>query len=163
MKRNKTIELITKHCVENFRLGIIYNSLKVKAAEFGMENLSKYMKMLSDDKLTIHKDLITDYLISVGNTLEIEVESKADAVIKSISTPEQLMNYVYESELKIRSEVNAIAASSIAESDFESFNFIQWFVKDGLKDFNEIEYIKNLFGLSNNLLQIDHDIKNILE
>lgn len=163
MKKNKTIEAIVEHYNDNLLLGTIYNSLKVQAAKFNCNNLSKYLKMLSDDKLTIHKDLITDYLISVGNDLDASISCYSQDYTKALNSPKEIIEFVYSKELEIRGKINKICELSLEEKDFESFNFIQWFVKDGLKDFNEIEYIKGLFELTDNMLEIDNNIKDILE
>lgn len=162
MKKNKTIELIISHYNENIELGVLYDSLSVLSSQLNCENLSKYLKELSNDKLTIHKDLISEYITSVGNELNSNISLDSKKQISKLKTAKNIIDFVYDQELKVRDTINNICNLALEEKDFESFNFIQWFVKDGLKDFNEIEYIKGLFDLSDNLLQIDNNIKNVI-
>lgn len=161
-KSKEIIDLLNKHYIKNLELGIFYNILNVKAQKFNMPNLSKYIKQLSDDKLTIHKDKITDYLSSIGADLDPSLIKNYSEELKQINSAKEIIEKIYYEENLIRQEVSEFASACIKDSDFESFEFIQWFIKDGLKDFGEIEYIDGLFKNTKDLVLIDMNIEKII-
>lgn len=162
-KSKKILDLLNEHYVKNLELGIFYNILNVKLQKMSMPNFAKYIKNLSDDKLTIHKDKITDYLSSVDGEISIWPTSKFLSEVDNLKSPLEIIKKVYLEENLIREDVTKFANECIKESDFESFNFIQWFVEDGLKDFGEIEYINGLFENSKDHLLIDMNIEKVIE
>lgn len=161
MKLNeKIIKKLNEHYLLNFRLGLQYLNYSQKVNKIGLINLSSYIKHLSDDKLTIHKDKIFNYLLSQDICIDCEVENnKCDVFNK----PEDIINEIIKLEENVRIKITELSELAINEKDYETFHFLTWFVNDGLKDFNEIKKIANLFNLSNDLLAIDQSIKEIIE
>lgn len=160
-KSQNVVKALSEHYFRNIELGIYYADLSLQANAMGMLSFSKYIKDLSDDKITIHKDLIINYLNSIGEDL-IAKEMKP-VEFKKFKNPKDLAKELLTLELEVRQEVNDIANIALKEVDFETFNFWQWFVKDGLKDYNEIEAINNAFTASNDLLLIDNSIEKLVK
>ncbi|WP_353289734.1 ferritin-like domain-containing protein [Ureaplasma ceti] len=160
MKKSElVVKTLSEHFFRNVQLGIYYVDLASQASSMGMVSFAKYIKSLSDDKITIHKDLIFKYLTSIdqeliGNCKEVE--------FKKFDNARQIAKELLEIERTIRSEVSEIAGICLKEDDFESFNFWQWFVKDGLKDFDEIQEINSAFDASEDLLLIDNTIDKLI-
>lgn len=154
--KKEIIEILSKHYFRNIELGIYYLDLAKQANDFGMENLSKYIIDLSNDKMVTHKNIIYNYFVEsnvdfVGNISPIN--------FTKFNNPKELVENICEIEKNIKNDIDKIADLMFETKDHVSYNFWQWFIKDFLKDFGEILYIKDLFSMSNDLLLIDHMIE----
>ncbi|MBU3830820.1 MAG: hypothetical protein H9897_01545 [Candidatus Ureaplasma intestinipullorum] len=154
--KKEIIEILSKHYFRNIELGIYYLDLAKQANDFGMVNLSKYIIDLSNDKMVTHKNIIYNYFVEsnvdfVGNISPIN--------FTKFNNPKELVENICEIEKNIKNDIDKIADLMFETKDHVSYNFWQWFIKDFLKDFGEILYIKDLFSMSNDLLLIDHMIE----
>ena len=157
-KSEKVNKALSEHYYLNLELGIYYMDLYHQANSMGMPVFADYIKELSDDKITIHKDLISKYMADVDQKIVGNIKS---IQFKTFNTPKEIAEELYKIETDVRREVNDIADLTISEKDYEAFNFWQWFVKDGLKDYGEIVAIHDAFNTSNDLLLIDEVIRRI--
>ncbi len=154
--KKEIVEILSKHYFRNIELGIYYLDLAKQANDFGMVNLSKYIIDLSNDKMVTHKNIIYNYFVEsnvdfVGNISPIN--------FTKFNNPKELVENICEIEKNIKNDIDKIADLMFEAKDHVSYNFWQWFIKDFLKDFGEILYIKDLFSMSNDLLLIDHMIE----
>lgn len=154
--KKEIVEILSKHYFRNIELGIYYLDLAKQANDFGMVNLSKYIIDLSNDKMVTHKNIIYNYFVEsnvdfVGNISPIN--------FTKFNNPKELVENICEIEKNIKNDIDKIADLMFENKDHVSYNFWQWFIKDFLKDFGEILYIKDLFSMSNDLLLIDHMIE----
>ena len=154
--KKEIVEILSKHYFRNIELGIYYLDLAKQANDFGMVNLSKYIIELSNDKMVTHKNIIYNYFVEsnvdfVGNISPIN--------FTKFNNPKELVENICEIEKNIKNDIDKIADLMFETKDHVSYNFWQWFIKDFLKDFGEILYIKDLFSMSKDLLLIDHMIE----
>ena len=154
--KKEIVEILSKHYFRNIELGIYYLDLAKQANDFGMINLSKYIIELSNDKMVTHKNIIYNYFVEsnvdfVGNISPIN--------FVKFNNPKELVENICEIEKNIKNDIDKIADLMFENKDHVSYNFWQWFIKDFLKDFGEILYIKDLFSMSKDLLLIDHMIE----
>lgn len=92
--------------------------------------------------------------------LKTELSVSIDLLPKD---PKALILDVYNHENKVRDHVKDIAKLSLAENDYETFYFLQWYIRDGLKDLTEVDDVVKLFDSSNDKLQIEKAIKEMVE
>ena len=157
--KKEIIQVLSNHYFKNIELGVYYLDLAKQANDFGMVNLSKYIINLSNDKMVTHKNLIYNYFLESGEDL---VGNLSQISFKKFENPKQLVENICFIEEEIKKDVNLIADKILELKAHETYNFWQWFIKDVLKDFGEILYIKDLFSMSNDMLLIDHMIeKNV--
>lgn len=157
--KKEIIQVLSNHYFKNIELGVYYLDLAKQANDFGMVNLSKYIINLSNDKMVTHKNLIYNYFLESGEDL---VGNLSQINFKKFENPKQLVENICFIEEEIKKDVNLIADKLLEQKAHEAYNFWQWFIKDVLKDFGEILYIKDLFSMSNDMLLIDHMIeKNV--
>ncbi|MDE6289157.1 MAG: hypothetical protein K2L64_00155 [Ureaplasma sp.] len=162
MKSKKIEELLNNHFKTNISLGTLYTKFFFEVSNTPLCNLAKYIKDLAGDKLGIHKDKIVDYMISSGYKLE-KLSNIESYNFKEGMSAKEIVAEMIKHEKSVIEEVNKFAEIALSEKDYQSFEFIQWFVKDGLKDFNEVLFISELFEQSSDLLLIDQKIESILE
>ncbi len=157
--KKEIIQVLSNHYFKNIELGVYYLDLAKQANDFGMVNLSKYIINLSNDKMVTHKNLIYNYFLESGENL---VGNLSQINFKKFENPKQIVENICFIEEEIKKDVNLIADKILEQKEHETYNFWQWFIKDVLKDFGEILYIKDLFSMSNDMLLIDHMIeKNV--
>lgn len=154
------ITALSKHYFKNIELGVYYLDLAKQANDFGMINLSKYIIELSNDKMVTHKNIIYNYFLESGEDL---VGNLSEIKFKKFKSAKQIVENICEIEEEIKKDVNKIADILLDSKSHEAYNFWQWFIKDVLKDFGEILYIKDLFTMSNDTLLIDHMICKALK
>lgn len=160
-KSNKINDALNQHYKLNIELGLIYaHYAHVADDEFDMPYLGKFIQHLSEDKLGVHKEYIADYFRRNGMKLKTDVSVS----VQSIPTDAKaLIKEVYSRENEVRDHVKSIAKLALAENDYESFYFIQWYVRDGLKDLTEVDDVVKFFANSNDKLQIEKAIKTMVE
>lgn len=160
-KSNKINDALNQHYRLNIELGVIYaHYAHVADDEFDMPYLGKFIQHLSEDKLGVHKEYISDYFKRNGMKLKTELSVSIDLLPKD---PKALILDVYNHENKVRDHVKDIAKLSLAENDYETFYFLQWYIRDGLKDLTEVDDVVKLFDSSNDKLQIEKAIKEMVE
>ena len=157
-KSEKINKALSDHYYMNLELGIYYMDLYHQVNSMGMPVFAEYIKELSDDKITIHKDLISKYMADVDQPI---VGNIKPIQFKKFNSPKEINDELFRIETDIRKEVNRIADLTITEKDYEAFTFWKWFVKDGLKDYGEIVAINDAFNTSSDLLLIDEVIRRI--
>ncbi|HUH74650.1 MAG TPA: ferritin [Chitinophagales bacterium] len=71
----------------------------------------------------------------------------------------------YENEIEVSESINQIAALSLKEADFTTYNFIQWYINEQLEEENLYRSILDKFKLvgdeGNNLYLIDAEIEKL--
>lgn len=157
-KSPKIIKELNDHYNLNFQLGIEYLALSQKMFKIGMLNLADYIKTLAEDKLTTHKDKLFYYLIDQ----DINIENNFRTFDSSkFQKPLDVVEHILEQEGMVKEKILEISKLSLKEDDHESFHFLTWFVNDGVKDYNEVKNIRNLFNLTDDILSIDQAIKEL--
>ncbi len=158
--KKEIIKSLSTHYFKNIELGVYYLDLAKQANDFGMANLSKFIIDLSNDKIVTHKDIIYNYFLNAGIDL---IGNISEVKFKKFKTIKDLVNNICDIEEEIKNDVNKIADQMLDCKDHESYNFWQWFIKDIMKDYGEILYIRDILSMSSDLLLIDHMIEKNLK
>ncbi|MEG2198517.1 MAG: ferritin-like domain-containing protein [Malacoplasma sp.] len=123
--------------------------------KLGYVHVAKFVKNLADDKLEAHLSRIYDYFISISNEIIINEYAIPKKHAGDLSAKELIKNML-NNELELRNIINNLADFLLTKKDYESFEFIQWFVKDSIKDINDVSDVLNYFESPNsNLLSIE--------
>lgn len=164
MKRSqKILDELYKHYNMNVSLGILYAQAHLLAKEFKMPYFAEYIKELSDDKITIHKDLILKHLDRIQETKPFAFNFDDLGHIDEFKTPQALAKWILEIEMLVRDRVAVAARVFLDEGDFETYEFWTWYINDGLKDYGQIVAINDFFSLSDELLEVDRAIHKMLK
>lgn len=159
-KSTAIINGLNEHYFLNFYLGIQYLTISQKFYQMSMKNTANYIKTLAEDKLTIHKDKIFNYLINQNININGQVEQITNY---NFDNPKQAIKFILEQEENVRISLNKLSQESLNENDHETFHFLTWFINDGTKDYSEVKSIYNLFSLTDDLLSIDQSVKELIE
>ena len=161
VKSQKVIDVLNTHYNLNLELGSIYAQYAhIADDQFSMPFLAKFIADLSNDKLGVHKNLISEY----ARKVEIPLHTKfsVDVNVKP-ANPKELIKHILDTELKVRKHVANMAKVCLEENDFETFSFVKWFVDDGIKDFDDVRTIHDFFENATNNLQVEYAIRKYLK
>ncbi len=159
MKKSPVISsALNEHYNLNFQLGIEYLSLSQQVYNIGMQNLANYIKKLAEDKLTIHKDKLFNYLVNQNIAIDGKIQT---STCKTYAKPVEMVKHILDHEENVKEKILELSNLSLKENDHETFHFLTWFVNDGVKDYGEVKNIYNLFSLSDDILAIDQSVKDL--
>lgn len=119
--------------------------------KIGVNNIADFVKKLANDKTQAHITRTYDFLIFFKESLEINLTKIKTDISKTIDKEKSIrknviliLNEILKNELKNREYVNELAEFALNSKDYETFEFIQWFVKDYVKDIKELEKLIEL-------------------
>jgi len=103
-----------------------YLQMAAWAEKEGLEGAAKFFRIHSQEE-EAHRDRIFDYLNECGQ----------EVILGALPAPKhdydnllEVVQAAYEHEKKVTAMIKNIAEKSFAEQDFQTFNFIQWFVAE---------------------------------
>lgn len=159
-KDKKMFELLNIHYNLEQAAANMYTGIATRAQKEGYDNLSKFFAKLSHDKVSAHLTRIYDYFNSVDQIITINQYSipkhTTDTDVK------EMVKEALNNELQIRKHVTYLVEYALSIKDFESYEFLQWFVKDAIKDTKDVDDINTFFELGTSPLQIERAISNKL-
>lgn len=161
-------DALSKHFFHLAKLGIYYAYLAQQAYINGVDEIGDYIRYLSNDKLGVHKDMISDYLREVSVGLNHEVKTLDDIEYATFdprgdrfANAKKIVTIVRDLEIDDEKRVNEAASLIWKAEDHATYSFFSWYTVDALKDLNEIQSILDDFDMSKDLLTIDKRVKRI--
>ncbi|MCV3734215.1 ferritin-like domain-containing protein [Ureaplasma miroungigenitalium] len=163
IKTKEVVSVLNKHYNVNFKLGLEYAQLAyLVETKFKMPHAGKFLMNLSVDKTGIHKDKMLAYFVNADVPLTSDIAFEAnDSQFKTVL---DVFQAVLKNEQAVRVELQEAAAATLKANDYESFEFLQWFIKDGVKDSSEVAAVIDIIescGANNSLA--DHLISEVEE
>ncbi len=157
----KVVSALLTHYHKQFSLAILYDQLASIINNHGYTFLAQWVRELANDKVHTHREIFLDYFdkanITINGTPKLIAITDNDT-----SSALAMIKLIYNIENNIRVEINNLADLCIAQHDYEDFNFLQWYVADGLKDFGEIEQILYVLEKGNNPITEDLAVSKYL-
>jgi len=103
------------------------------AAYFGLKNLDKWADIFHKQSLEErgHALKIVQFLVDVDAQEEIPALAAASVTYKSAL---DVVKAALANEQKVTAQFQAMAKAAIAESDFTSFQFLQWFIEEQVEE-----------------------------
>ncbi len=158
----KVVSALLEHYHKQFSLAILYDQLSTVVNDRGYTFLAKWVQELANDKVHTHRQIFLDYFDKAGIVITgtPKLFATNDSDFASVLS---ILKLVYTIEKNIRVEINELADLCLIQKDHEDFNFLQWYVADGLKDFGEIEQVVRILELGNNPINEDLAIAKYLD
>ena len=114
---------MSRHLFHVKELGTFYLFLAQQAQKMGMLNFSDYIKDLSDDKSSTHKNLIYGYLNKLDILLDPKVEKDEKMPLITLDSPQAIIDTLYETEENDRARVEEFADLCFDLKDHETYSF----------------------------------------
>ena len=121
-------------------------------------NIASILDDLSKDKYDIHLTKISEYLEKIGSDIQLVDIDFKKLDLNDLSAKEAaLLIYetIIDNEEQTREKILEIADFALDCYDHESYEFIQWFVKDSLKDINELKSVYDYINECESLMQVE--------
>lgn len=143
-KDKKMVDLINQHySLEQFASNV-YNYFSSIANKNGYTNIAKFMHTLANDKVKAHMPRVYKYILDLNEELKITQNIDFPS-ISSTNDIGELLRKMSLLEFEIRKNVQAIVEYALSVKDYETFDFIQWFINDCIKDINDLNRFVDLF------------------
>ena len=139
-KDEKMIELINTHYNLELCSHNMYIELASRLHLMGHLYASEFLKKLAKDKIGPHMDRIYGYFTSLDLQITVNQHSLPKEAIDSYDISE-IFKAVLDNEILLRKHVKYLVNFALSVKDYESFEFLQWFVKDAIKDINDVKDI----------------------
>lgn len=161
-KEPKIMELINNHYNLELAAANMYTNFASRASKLGFKYTAQFFKKMASDKIEAHLTRIYDYLTSLEEEVKITQFSIPKENTKD--SVKELVKEALEYEKYLRKHVHYVTEQILAAKDYESFEFIQWYIKDAIKDINDVNQVLSIFEApSANCLSIENAVRKILK
>ena len=156
MKISKSIEsIINKQINHEMVSAYIYLAMSAWFETTPFKGFAKWMNEQNKEE-TVHAMKFYSYLINRGGVVDLDVIQKPKAAYR---TPLEAFQVAFAHEQKITSSIHQIYAMAEAERDYETLEFLSWFLKEQVEEEKTVEDILALLHLAGDhpgaLMQID--------
>jgi ferritin len=109
----------------------------------GFAGSAAFLRGHAAEELT-HMYKLFDYVLETGAPAQL---GAVDAPPADFASLEAVFKMTYEHELKITQSINDVVASALAEHDFSTFQFLQWYVAEQHEEERLFKGILDKIGL----------------
>ncbi len=137
----------------------LYLAMASWAENNGLSGVAQWLYVQADEE-RIHMLKFIKYMNERGGKATVPAFAKPPSDYKNV---EQLFNDVLHHEEYITSSINEIVALTLDEKDFNTHNFLQWFVMEQVEEEASVRNILDKIRLvgNNNMYQFDRDIMSM--
>lgn len=159
MLKKKVEDLCNRQVEREGYSSNLYLSMASWAEVNGFKGVSDWLYAQADEE-RIHFLKFIKYINERGGNAVIPSLKKPAASFKSV---EELFNEVLKHEEFITASINEIVAVSLDEKDFNTQNFLQWFITEQVEEEASVRTIIDKLRLvgKNNMYQFDRDIMSL--
>jgi len=124
------------------------------ALYFERQSLTRWGKLFRDQSTEEagHATKISDFLIDVGVPFELPALKAATTRYESAVKAAQT---ALEAERRVSEQFAAMSKAALAESDYSSHQFLQWFVEEQVEEERKIQSLIDLIDSGINLFQAE--------
>ena len=126
MLSNAIVERLNKQITLEQYSSNLYLQMSAWCDYKGYVGSAAFLREHAGEELT-HMHKLFDYVSETGALATIGALKAPPAKFKSLA---EVFTMTYEHELGITKSINALVASALAEQDFSTFQFLQWYVSE---------------------------------
>jgi ferritin len=137
----------------------LYLAMAVWAETNGFKGVAGWMYAQADEE-RLHMLKFIKYINERGGKSVIPALKQPDADYKDVET---VFKEVLKHEEFVTASINEIVALTLAEKDFNTHNFLQWFVMEQVEEEASVQTIIDKVRLvgKNNLYEFDRDVLSL--
>jgi ferritin len=157
---NKKIEDICNRQIEREAFSSnLYLAMAVWSETNGYAGVAGWLYAQAEEE-KLHMLKFIKYINERGGKSVIPAIKKPVSTFKSV---EDLFNEVLKHEEFVTASINEIVALTLTEKDFNTHNFLQWFVMEQVEEEASVKNILDKVRLvgKNNMYQFDRDIMGL--
>ncbi len=156
----KTIEDLCNRQVEREGFSSsLYLAMASWAEVNGFAGVAEWLYVQSDEE-RMHMLKFIRYINEREGKAVVSAFKKPETEFKTV---EALFREVLKHEQFVTASINEIVALTLEEKDYNTYNFLQWFVNEQIEEENSARVILDKLRLvgENNLYQFDRDIMSL--
>ena len=159
MLKKKVEDLCNRQVEREGYSSNLYLAMASWAEINGLKGVSDWLYAQAEEE-RIHFLKFIKYINERGGNALIPAFKKPPVAFKNV---EELFNEVLKHEEFITASINEIVALTLDEKDFNTQNFLQWFVTEQVEEEASVRTIidKLRLGGKNNMYQFDRDIMSL--
>ena len=119
-------QLLNRQVTEEQIAAYKYLQMAAWAEKEGLEGAAKFFRIHSQEEEG-HRDRLFDYLNECGQAVTLDT---IPAPKHDYANLMEVVEAAYDHEKAVTRMIKTIAEKSFAEQDFQTFNFIQWFIAE---------------------------------
>jgi ferritin len=157
---NKKVEDICNRQVEREAYSSnLYIAMASWAETNGFSGVAEWLYIQADEE-RLHMLKFIKYINERGGKAVMPALKKPATEFKGV---EEMFNEVLKHEQFVTASINEIVELTLAEKDFNTHNFLQWFVMEQVEEEASAKLIldKIKLGGKNNMYQFDRDIVSL--
>ncbi|MDP8161994.1 non-heme ferritin [Pasteurella skyensis] len=162
MLSNKIITMLNEQVNLEFYSSNLYLQMSAWCANKGYEGAAAFLREHATEEMVHMRKLFT-YLNETGAYTKI---AEIEAPQSEFSSLKEVLELTFEHEKLITKKINELVEVTLAEKDFASFNFLQWYVSEQHEEetlFGGILDKLNLLGQdSKGLYYIDKELAKLV-
>lgn len=139
----------------------LYLQMSSWCIQHGLDGCGKFFRQHADEE-KMHMQKLFDYVNETGSYAVIGAIKNARSDFDSVI---EIFEETYSHEKFITNQINSLVSIAFAESDFSTFNFLQWYVAEQHEEeqlFKAILDKVELIGMTGNgLFFIDKEIEQM--
>ncbi|GIZ07795.1 ferritin [Flavobacterium sp. UMI-01] len=139
----------------------IYLSMASWAETHGLEGVSKFMYMQSDEE-RLHMLKIVKFINERGGHAQV---SELKAPKTTYDTFQEMFEVLYQHEIFVSESINDLVHLSFSEKDYATHNFLQWYVAEQVEEEAQAKSILDKINLigddKGGLYLFDRDIQQL--
>jgi len=159
MLKKKIEDICNKQIEKEGYSSSLYISMASWAETSGFSGVAAWLYSQADEE-RLHMLKFIKYINERGGKAVIPALKKPSGEFKSV---EDVFNEVLKHEEFITSSINEIVGLTLDEKDFNTHNFLQWFVMEQVEEEASVRLIIDKIRLvgKNNMYQFDKDILSL--
>ncbi|MBS9783497.1 MAG: non-heme ferritin [Pasteurella sp.] len=162
MLSNKIITMLNEQVNLEFYSSNLYLQMSAWCANKGYEGAAAFLRQHATEEMMHMRKLFT-YLNETGAYTKI---AAIEAPQSEFSSLKEVLELTFEHEKLITGKINELVEVTLAEKDYSSFNFLQWYVAEQHEEetlFGGILDKLNLLGQdSKGLYYVDQELAKLV-
>jgi ferritin len=126
MLSKSVYQLLNRQVTEEQIAAYKYLQMAAWAEHRGLDGAARFFRIHSQEE-EAHRDRLFDYLNDCGQKVILE---EIPAPKHDYDNLLEVLEAAYDHEKKVSQMIKEITEKSLAKQDFQTFNFIQWFVAE---------------------------------
>jgi ferritin len=124
--------------------GYLYLSMSAFFASKGLPGFANWMRVQALEELT-HAMKFFDYITKAGGEVKLQA---IEAPPANWPSTQKVFEATLEHEQRVTSSINDLVGLAIAEKDYATNNFLQWFVAEQMEEEENARSILDRLGLT---------------
>ncbi len=161
-KEVSVVELVNELYFQELKAATLFRIYAQNLRVSNLPHTAKVLDELSNDKFCTHLSRMEEFFDRIGADIKMvelnfnQVQLDGEDVIGDVK---KIFESVIENEETSREMILDIADFALEFSDHDAYEFISWFVKDSLKDINELLGVYDNICECSSLIQVEMLLK----